>query len=213
MGRPLTFKKRVRLADALPRAPSVSPDHTGRRRLIALGATAWVSATVGGLGLHLGWFGAPEQPSGARITTPTTEISAANSLAAEPPSEPATQATGGESEAESAPLPTCEDLLPKLGSSISETGGLPRDLTASGYGALVDQTYAQRTFGHCTERPLQLQLCVILQGGGPIAVTVKTRPPEPRAEACVKAALLTLPYRFHEAPFLLRSHPWLVPSR
>ncbi len=212
MTRPLGFKTRVRLPDALPEPPRIEADNGGRRRLLWLGGAAWLLATLGGMWLHWGWFGegVTRRPRAPRALAPAPEPAAnsahASAATAPDPAPPDTAADSPE-------LPECETLLPKLGSAITESSGLPRDLTASGYGALVDQTYAQRAFGHCAARPLQLDLCVILQGGGPVAMTAKTRPPDADAERCIRAAIEALPYRYHEAPFLLRSRPWLVPER
>lgn len=233
----LEYKRRVRLPDALPEQ-SVPRPPAGRARTVILTGSLGAYAAVVVLGATLApgalRFGNTSAADGPPSRSPGTRAGFAVAPAAEDhslpePRGPAATATNmatasRDNVGSSAPdpeetpssaeaLPTCEDALARH-SYASSSASLPRNMTGSAYGALLDGKTAQDLLRDCTpDAWVRADLCVAVSGVRAVGATVRTAPSNAAVERCMAGAVARLTFSYQRDLQLFRTTVTVTPNR
>ncbi len=134
----------------------------------------------------------------ALSATPSEEELLVTSSAPEPPPPPAASAAAPASPtlARLRPGASCEDAAAAYIEDLAP--GAPRDLSREAYARLLERG---TWFGHCgLPASARLDVCIAVQNGRPVGVTVSTQPATPHSTRCITAAAWSL--RFPVSPKL-----------
>ncbi len=205
---PLEFKQRLRLPDALPEADLAPRQGRSRRAILTWGAVSWALATA------IGWILLQRHSEEADQTPPTSPIPDAPPVAAPLPAPPpraeqtlpaATHSTGNV--APPPLLPGCEEARAAISAELTQSDwALPRDMTDTNYGALMDGPGARAALKHCaSNRSYRVELCVMVLGVKAVGVSADAEPENAAVSACINRAIATMRFPHQPTPQLLRS--------
>jgi hypothetical protein len=228
------------LPDALPEFDQPSAPHRGRAAIFTASFIAYAAVLAVAVGLAYGALplfapAAPDAPpelpqistalTSARPPGASSPVAAA-SIAAAPrraeadrpagtTAEPTAVADGARVTAPSPPLPSCEQAADTYRDDLSEgTTALPRDMTGSGYGALLDGPATQRLLTRCAARGWRhVELCVAVRGFRAVGITVQTDPNDASVERCIARTIADLSFSHQPVLRVIRTEMSLLPER
>ena len=238
MPRELRFKPRVRLADALPEEGTVTRAPRRTRTAIIVSALVFYLCVVG-FGVYFvrapATITAEGQHAGRSATEPAqaslpVETETGSTLGAPPPSvaptpsraeHPARSTTNADQVSEEEPpsppqpLMSCDEAAQEFGSDIvAGSSTLPRDMTGSAYGALLEGPSTLNRLQRCaTGRAQRVELCVAIRGFRAIGVTASTASDDRATERCLARAIGELRFSYQPTLQLIRTRITLWPSR
>jgi hypothetical protein len=228
----LRTRPRVRLPDALPEYDLPSAPRRGRAGIFGLSFVAYAAVVAVCVGVSSGALSLqkPDVPEpgpmsaepAAAISTPSaatrSEASApvdqtASSDVATSGPAPAASAdvTGADSAQPARPwstaLPSCEQAAEMYKDDFYEgSAALPRDMTGSAYGALLDGPATQLLLTRCAARRWRhVDVCVAVRGFRAVGVSVQTDPQDGSVERCVAATIAGLTFSHQPVLKVIRS--------
>jgi hypothetical protein len=90
---------------------------------------------------------------------------------------------------------SCESAQAAYVEEMSMSGGGQKDITGGQYGAVLNRG---GYFAHCgVPDSMSLNICAAVQNGRAVGVTVHTKPPDRRIQACVAAGVRGLSFPAH----------------
>ena len=202
------------MPDTLPEVDFAPPRGRSRRQILLWGVAGWALAT------GVAWallsrdgtqLRSPRSLSPAGETTAAPAATIPDEPAAPParstPSLPA--ATHSSANAEPIPLlPDCQTALNDSHGELEHSDwNLPRDMTQTDYGALLDGPTARQSLKHCTHgKSMRVDLCVAVRGIRAVGASVTTEPDSGDVRACINRTIAE--FRFPHQPRiqLFRSH-------
>ena len=110
---------------------------------------------------------------------------------------------------------SCEEAAEKYNSDlIFGSSSLPRDMTGSAYGALLQGTQTFSRLQRCaTGKPRLVNLCVAIRGFRAVGVTATASPDDRTTEQCLVRAISELRFSHQPTLQLLRTNLTLWPNR
>jgi hypothetical protein len=232
----LRTRPRVRLPDALPEDELPSAPRRGRAGIFGLSFAVYAAVVAVCVGVSSGALSLqkadlPEQ--GAASAEPAAVMSTPSETSrpetSPPPGQavssdvatggpvPATSAdvTGADSAQPATALPSCEQAAEMYKDDFSEgTTALPRDMTGSAYGALLDGPATQLLLTRCAARRWRhVNVCVAVRGFRAVGVSVETDPQDGSVERCVAATVAGLSFSHQPVLKVIRSEISLLPRR
>jgi hypothetical protein len=220
----LPVKPRVRLPDALPEFDLPSAPRRSRKTIFAVSFALYAAVLALAIGLT---YGALPLLAPAATTAPAPEQSSEPATRAAPPPErpetaqtkdapaaPAPAPTNAPEPVLSGPLPTCEQAADTYKDDLSEgTSALPRDMTGSAYGALLDGPATAQLLNRCAAHSWRhVDLCVAVRGFRAVGVTAETDPEDGSVERCVARTLAGLSFSHQPVLRVIRTEISLPPE-
>jgi hypothetical protein len=109
---------------------------------------------------------------------------------------------------------TCEEALAQRHQLSSNVTSLPRNMTGSAYGALLNGTGALELLRDCTPGTWRrADLCVAVEGVTAVGVTVRTTPADDSVERCMSGAIAALTFSHQDNLQVLRTSVTVTPKR
>ena len=238
MPRELRFKPRVRLADALPEEGTVTRAPRRTRTAIIVSALVFYLCVVG---FGVCFVRAPstitakgqqarrsatataqaslhfETQTGSTLGAPPSSAAPTLSRAEHPARSTTNPDRDSEEEAPSPPRPllSCDEATQQYSSDlVAGSSTLPRDMTGSAYGALLEGPSKLSRLQRCaTGRAQRVELCVAIRGLRAIGVTASTASDDRATERCLARAIGELRFSYQPTLQLIRTRITLWPSR
>ncbi|MBN1611648.1 MAG: hypothetical protein JW940_33745 [Polyangiaceae bacterium] len=221
------MRPRVRLPDALPESEVPSAPRRGRARIFGLSFAGYAAVVALCVGLTSGALslqktdGPEPSPASFEPTAVPAAVTSTLSEATRPettvaqaalaPAMPSAQPTRARSTA----LPSCEQAAETYKDDLTEgSTALPRDMTGSAYGALLDGPATQLLLTNCAARHWRhADICVAVRGFRAVGVSVQTDPRDGSVERCIAATIAGLSFSHQPVLRLIRSEISLLPKR
>jgi hypothetical protein len=224
----LPMRPRVRLPDSLPEFELPSAPRRGRAGIFGLSFLAYAAVVAVCVAVSSGalsfWKADPSAPSPASV-----EPAAAPAAQRSPPLEttrsettvPVAQAStpvepgARPAPALSTPLPSCEEAAQTYRDDLTEgSTALPRDMTESAYGALLDGPATQLLLTSCAARHWRhVDVCVAVRGFRAVGLSVQTDPEDGAVERCIAHTIAGLSFSHQPVLKIIRSELGLMPER
>jgi hypothetical protein len=225
----LPLRPRVRLPDTLPEWEVPSAPRRGRGGIFGLSFTGYAAVVAVCIGLSSGALSlrppSGSTPGPAPFERPTVAAAVATAPSetprseTPPPTAPAASTSVGSSveptPAWSPPLPSCEEAARTYKDDLTEgSTALPRDMTGSAYGALLDGPATQLLLTSCAARRWRhVDVCVAVRGFRAVGATVETDPQDGAVERCIANTIAGLSFSHQPVLKLIRSELSLLPKR
>jgi hypothetical protein len=225
----LRVRPRVRLPDTLPEFDLPSAPRRGRAGIFGLSFVAYAAVVAVCVGLSSGALllqkpgVSAEAPKSVEPTAAPPALTATTSEATRSETTPAVAEAGSTPGVPSAPpspawstaLPSCEQAAETYKDDLSEgSTALPRDMTGSAYGALLDGPATQLLLTRCAARRWRhVNVCVAVRGFHAVGLSVKTDPQDGSVERCVANTIAGLSFSHQPVLKIIRSEFSLLPER
>jgi hypothetical protein len=177
-GHRMAHRAQVSAETSVHRSASDLSEMQGKAGLVLVGAALLLPLACGGSSTAAGTSALPP--------TPTTSRHTGQNEPGLPDSKPNPGSSDGV---------TCEQVRDQYVEEIDMQGGGPADLTASDFGAILNQgTY----LSPCNvPADSKVTICAAIKNGSAVGVTVALEPPSPEIEVCVSSQVRALSFPSH----------------